>query len=42
MEKKVYGVPQEIDLEIAKTKLDLLGIKIDTLTDEQKRYLQSI
>lgn len=42
MEKKVYSVPQEIDFEIAKTKLDLLGIKIDTLTDEQKRYLQSI
>ncbi len=42
MEKKVYKVPSEIDFEIAKTKLDLLGIKIDTLTDEQKRYLQSI
>ncbi len=42
MEKKVYKVPPEIDFEIAKTKLDLLGIEIDTLTDEQKRYLQSI
>ncbi len=42
MEKKVYKVPPEIDFEIAKTKLDLLGIEIDTLTDEQKIYLQSI
>ncbi len=42
MDKKVYKVPPEIDFEIAKTKLDLLGIEIDTLTDEQKRYLQSI
>lgn len=42
MENKVYAVPLEIDLEIARTKLELLGVKIDTLTEEQKRYLQSI
>jgi adenosylhomocysteinase len=41
MENKVYDVPKEIDLEIAETKLGLLGIKIDFLTEEQKNYLES-
>jgi adenosylhomocysteinase len=41
MENKVYDVPKEIDLEIAETKLGLLGIKIDSLTEEQKNYLES-
>lgn len=41
LEKKVYGVPEDIDKEIARLKLKAMGIKIDVLTAEQKRYLQS-
>lgn len=37
----VYTVPQELDDMIAKLKLESLGISIDTLTKEQKRYLAS-
>jgi len=39
--KKVYGVPAEIDREIARLKLGSMGIKIDTLTPLQKKYLSS-
>lgn len=39
LEKQVYAVPVEIDEEIAKTKLKTMGVKIDTLTKEQKDYL---
>jgi adenosylhomocysteinase len=41
LERKVYPVPEEIDMEIARLKLDTMGIEIDTLTDEQARYLAS-
>ena len=41
LEKSVYGVPQEIDTEIARLKLESLGVLIDTLTEEQERYLAS-
>lgn len=41
MEAKMYAVPSEIDDEIATTKLKLMGINIDSLTEEQKKYLQS-
>ena len=41
MEKKVYPVPQEIDKEIARLKLKSMGIEIDTLTEEQEKYLSS-
>ena len=37
----VYSVPEDIDLEIARLKLLGMGIKIDTLTDEQVKYLNS-
>lgn len=37
----VYPVPEEIDRAIAKEKLISMGIKIDTLTDEQEKYLAS-
>jgi adenosylhomocysteinase len=37
----VYRVPVEIDREIARLKLDAMGIRIDTLTSEQARYLSS-
>jgi adenosylhomocysteinase len=35
LEKKVYSVPTEIDNEIARLKLEAMGVKIDILTDEQ-------
>jgi adenosylhomocysteinase len=41
LERKVYDVPAEIDAEVAKLKLHAMGIKIDTLTEEQQRYLSS-
>lgn len=41
MEKRVYSVPQEIDDEIARLKLESMGIQIDTLTPEQEEYLSS-
>jgi adenosylhomocysteinase len=34
-------VPTEIDKEIARLKLEAMGVKIDTLTDEQLKYLSS-
>jgi len=41
LERKVYPVPQEIDDEIARLKLATMDVEIDTLTDEQVRYLES-
>lgn len=41
LENKVYRVPQVIDKDIACLKLKSLGIKIDNLTGEQKKYLES-
>jgi adenosylhomocysteinase len=41
MEKKVYSVPEVIDKEIARLKLQSMGIEIDTLTPEQEKYLSS-
>ncbi len=41
LEHKVYGVPEEIDREIARLKLNAMGVRIDTLTAEQERYLNS-
>jgi adenosylhomocysteinase len=41
LEKKVYNVPDEIDREIARLKLATMGVDIDTLTEEQARYLAS-
>ncbi len=37
----VYDVPREIDEEVARLKLDSMGVKIDTLTPEQETYLTS-
>ncbi|MCS7115616.1 MAG: adenosylhomocysteinase [Nitrososphaerota archaeon] len=39
MSPKVYPVPREIDETVAKLKLDAMGVKIDTLTEEQRKYL---
>lgn len=41
LENRVYTVPQEIDQAIASIKLHSMGIKIDTLTDAQVKYLNS-
>jgi len=41
LKKKVYSVPEEIDREIARIKLDAMSVKIDTLTPEQVAYLNS-
>jgi adenosylhomocysteinase len=41
LERRVYDVPDEIDKEIARVKLETMGIAIDTLTEEQERYLAS-
>lgn len=41
LEKRVYSVPDDIDKEVAQLKLQAMGMTIDTLTPEQKRYLES-
>ena len=41
LERKVYPVPRDIDEEVGRLKLQAMGISIDTLTDEQERYLAS-
>ncbi len=41
LENKVYQVPREIDEEVAKFKLGAMGVSIDVLSDEQKKYLSS-
>ncbi len=38
---EVYKLPDEIDSEIARLKLDSMGIRIDKLTDEQEKYLST-
>jgi adenosylhomocysteinase len=39
MEKKVHGVPEEIDDAVARGALAAMGVKIDRVTDAQRRYL---
>lgn len=39
LEKRVYNVPQDMDIEIARLKLESLGTGIDVLTPEQVEYL---
>jgi adenosylhomocysteinase len=41
LEKKVYPVPEVLDQKIAELKLQAMGVEIDTLTAEQKKYLES-
>ena len=41
LEVKVHPVPEEIDKEVARLKLDSMGINIDSLTPQQKKYLTS-
>jgi adenosylhomocysteinase len=39
LEKKVYSVPEELDKQVAKMKLESMGVAIDRLTPEQEEYL---
>lgn len=39
--REVFAVPAEIDAQVAQLKLQALGVAIDTLTDEQAKYLDS-
>ena len=41
LQRKVYSVPAKIDRSVAELKLKVMGIRIDTLTAEQKKYLAS-
>jgi len=41
LETKVYPVPEEIDKQVARLKLNSMGINIDSLTPDQKEYLTS-
>src|SRR5918998_1203045 len=41
LEPRVYALPQEVDREIAALKLAAMGVRIDTLTAEQSKYLSS-
>ncbi len=38
LENRVYPVPKEIDSDVARIKLDSLGLKVDKLTPEQLDY----
>jgi adenosylhomocysteinase len=39
LQNTVYTLPEELDMEIARLKLEAMGVKIDTLTPEQAAYL---
>ena len=41
LENKLYTLPESVDVDIAKLKLESMGIEIDTLTPEQEEYLNS-
>jgi len=41
LDKRVYGVPEELDRQVARMKLESMGVKIDRLTLDQERYLTS-
>ena len=41
LQRQVYPVPEQIDREIARLKLETMGVKIDQLTSEQQHYLAS-
>ena len=40
LEKRVYPVPENIDKEVARLKLDTMGVRIDEMTKEQTAYLE--
>jgi adenosylhomocysteinase len=39
LERRVYPVPEEIDKDVARLKLETMGVRIDELTAEQRAYL---
>src|SRR5574344_494674 len=41
LEKKLYTLPIDVDINIANLKLESMGISIDTLTKEQEEYIHS-
>ncbi len=41
LDKRVYPVPEDLDRQVARMKLESMGVKIDRLTVEQEKYLQS-
>ena len=41
LETRVYPVPEEIDKEVARLKIQSMDIGIDSLTAEQEKYLTS-
>jgi adenosylhomocysteinase len=41
LEPAVYGIPDEIDRDVARLKLESMGIRIDSMTPEQKAYSES-
>ncbi len=41
LEKRVYSVPEAIDKDIARLKLEAMGVRLDVLTEEQVHYLNS-
>jgi adenosylhomocysteinase len=41
LDHKVHDVPKAVDEFVARLKLETMGIKLDTLTAEQQKYLQS-
>ena len=41
LEDRVYNVPKAVDQWVASLKLQTMGIVLDTLTEEQKKYLDS-
>jgi adenosylhomocysteinase len=41
LQKQVYPIPEAIDRQIARLKLQAMGIEIDSLTPEQEKYLRS-
>jgi len=41
MANDVHGVPRNIDDEVGRLKLAALGVSIDTLTEEQEKYINS-
>lgn len=41
LKNQVYSVPEDIDREIARIKLEAMGVQLDVLTDEQEKYLNT-
>jgi adenosylhomocysteinase len=41
MDPQVYSVPRDMDMEVGRLKLKSMGITIDTLSQEQLKYLNS-